>query len=328
MAYSFYTMSYDDADRWVYMDHYERVATGGETGYEFLYVQLMRICTNIGLSFEQFRYVTAFITLCGLEYASFKFSRNINIVWALYLIYSAMYDSELIRSSLAMSFIAVFLVKLLKAKLIKDYIFSGIWVVISAQFHSSSYIYLLFIPAWYYLRKDHKRSFVIMCLGALAILKGAGSIFTLAIGTISEQNQNYYEDGYHGNLSFNFLMYIHYILPILIFYTSKNNISRGRFQNISIGNNILSLNILFMLILIPHYYVSMCSRLYKILIFFNYIYLAELTEIQKKRVVVTIFGLLYSLSLLIVRLITAPHTLFSIFDMHLSTNLILNILKF
>lgn len=327
MSFSLYTMSYDDWDRLAYMNAYDNVSIGIESRFEYLFVLLMRVCSWLGLSFDTFRYVTAAISISGLEYASFKFSKYRNIVWAVYLIYPAWYDAVILRNSMAMGIIAVSLVKLVYAKTNRDYIRCSIWIVIATLIHKSSFVFLAFIPLWYYLKQGLNKSRFITILLFFIFIESTSAFLYDSLGRrLAGDSENYYDNLYRGNILFNSIMYLIYVSPVLLFWPDR--VFKSCTNRTTIESNILKFNLLFLFVLIPQFYIAYFSRLFKMLFFLNYIYLARCAEIPKWKVA-AIFGvLLYTVLLLFLRLYFYPDMIPDTLMIHFRTNLLLDLLRF
>ena len=223
MSFSLYALSYDDYDRFVYINEYEKASTYMGSDYEILYVWIMSLCNKLGLTFQQFRYLTTRISLGGLEYAAIKLSPKINQVWALYLIYSSCFDATLIRSSLSMGLIAIFIVQLINSKTIKDYLICSIWVIAASLIHSSSWVYCSFIPLWFYLKnRANKTKFfnLVLLISGLAFV-GSSIIFSvysnLVIREFTLVKYTSASAGTLGDILYNIIKYGLIISPAVIF---------------------------------------------------------------------------------------------------------------
>ena len=198
--------------------------------------------------------------------------------------------------------------------------------MIASLIHSSSCIYLIFIPVWLYIKKSITLlRFIVLFVSFVAVASVGYSLMINIVLETRQQNEYYYSNLYHGNLLFNALMYLTYISPALLFrpsvvFKSKTNLS-------PLESNILIFNILFVFILIPQFYIANFSRLFKILIFFNYIYLSKCAESPKWRPIAVSYMFVYSFYLLAIRLITSPNMIDIIVNMHLKTNDLLNIFR-
>ena len=321
-------MAIGGEDIWAYMDFYENASRGSDTGHELFFELLMQGCARIGLPFYVFRCITAFVTFIGLEYATFKLTKNVNIVWALYIIYSSMFDAELIRASMAMGIIAVFFVHLIRSnKRIQSYLFCAFVILIATLFHSSSVMFLLFIPAWHFINnKITQRQIILVILTTLIMGAGVGVMFRFVGSLLSEKNMDYYESMYHGSILFNIANYILYIIPIIFLPPRKTRLSGVPISLIE--SNIFKINLLFLFVLVPQFYVSLFSRLFKLLIFLNYVYLASRAENSKLKPIVALFGLIYAFSLLFIRIFFYPHLIPMVLDMQMDSNVIFDLLRF
>lgn len=326
VSFSLYTMSYDDWDRLAYMDAYDNASLDLESRFEYLFILFMKLCSGLGLSFESFRYLTAIISLSGLEYASFKLSQYRNIVWAAYLIYPAMFDATLIRTSMSMGIVAVFMVKLIYAQNTRNYIVCFILAIIAALFHKSAFVFLAFVPLGYYMKRGVNRSnFIVFCLMFIILESASAFMFSTLGNKLAGSAANYYENLYQGNIIFNFIMYFIYISPIFLFWPKR--VFKSASNRMAIDNNILKINLLFILVLIPQFYIANFSRVFKILFFFNYIYLSRCAEIPRWKVAALPFVFIYPVFLLTVRLVLYPDMIPTIVLMHINTNTLLELFK-
>lgn len=131
----------DNPDRFSYMNTYTSIANGMfVAGYEFGFQMLCKIGSLLGLTYDQFLFIIAFIGV-GLIVRTIKlYTSNISYVLALYFIYPFVWDVVQIRNFLAMSIIVFGSKYIISYK--KEYFKYIICVLIASTIHSSSIIYL------------------------------------------------------------------------------------------------------------------------------------------------------------------------------------------
>lgn len=332
LSFSLFTLSFDEYDRYAYMTEYDNMRSTIGSEYEILFVALMKICNLLGFSFEGFRYVTAGITFSCLEYVVFKNTKNINIVWALYFIFSAMFDATLIRNSLAMGIAAIVIIKMMDLRTVKDYIVCISLAMSAALIHSAYWMLFVLLLLWFPLQKRKIKYLFVL---AVLLIYGVVSTFDEKIFSIyssllvREATIDKYMTGFYSNeigQIYNLAKYCFVISPVLFFWPSKMKEKRTLDGKVLLPHYIWSINLLFLVILLPQSLAANFSRLYRILIFFNYIYLAYCYDVKTIRPAIVVYGIIYSLVLLLLMLFFESITTIEfIFNMHLETNKFFNL---
>lgn len=335
LSFSLYTLSFDDYDRLIYMDEYQNIGSKLGSDYEILYVALMKFCNYLGFSFYTFRFLTASITFCCLEYVTLRNCRNINIVWALYFIYSAMFDATVIRNTLAMGIVMMALIKMTSITKYKDYIIIFGLSFVAALIHSAFWIIPGMIALWKPIKNTKIRiAFVISVLLLYTVVSAYDQQIFSIYGSllVREETIDKYMTGFYSNKIgqiYNLVKYCFIISPVIIFWPHRV-FKKEKFKgNENIIKNIFFINILFVIVLLPQTIATNFSRLFRIVIFFNYIYLACCYEVKKYRLIVPIYGVFYSLTLLFMLLFFESLTSIEfIVNMHFETNEVFKLLKF
>lgn len=335
LSYSLFTLSYDDGDRLIYMEEYENIGSGIGSDYEILYVALMKVCSFFGLTFYMFRFLTAGITFFCLEYVTTKYCKNINIVWALYFIFSAMFDATVIRNSLAMGIALIVLVKMLSKKNLKDEIICYGLSFVAALIHSSYWILPLILALWKPMQKTTIRYVFVV---SVLLLYSAVSAYDQQIFSIygsllvREATIDKYMTGFYSNTIgqiYNFVKYCIIISPVIVFWPNRMLKKIPICAHETLIRNIFLINLLFIVILLPQAIATNFSRLLRIIIFLNYVYLACCYDVKKYRLAIAVYGVFYSSTLLLLLLLFESITSIDIIlNMHLETNEIFKMLNF
>lgn len=323
--------SYDEVDSDTYEHIYDMAKAFGSADYEVLYELLMKFCYTINLSFDGFRRVAACLTVISLYYCIRRYSSNQNFVWLLYIIYFAMFDEVLIRSRLAMPYAIMYGFVLVNAKKNIEYLYSFLWLTLAALFHSSCWALFLFAPlAFLYRKYDigyQKLLLVIFTIYIGVVFLGNSifdmySIFTIREGTI----EKYMTDSYSNlnGIIYNILKYILYLTPILLYY--KNEYASDGYSVVSNSSmdysSFFILNLLFASVLIPQFFAYNYYRLFRYLIFINYIFLSNRLFVGEKISQKALFiGVTYAIcNLCIFIFYEQPDKIETVLLMHVQTN--------
>ena len=344
-AFSLYALSYDECDRLAYMNLYD-LAAQGLTGYELLYDHLMVFCNSKNLTFDTFRLITATITVVSINSALLRLTKNTNVVWSLYLIFSLFLDAILIRHSLCVGIALWLFIVLLSAKNSLQY-WGGAYllIVVSSLFHSGYWIFLPIPLIWKYC--DEKKLLYITIgalFGSIVVSRLQGTLFSVfSLLSIREATMDKYGDRDVANLTgciYNFIKYLMYILPVYYIYilnkktvNAPNKIEiflkMPRLQSLFL-DNIIKINLLFSIILVPQAIAVNYNRFFRILLLLNYTYFALAicyNRKLKKKVYST--AICYAFCLLILLLTyEAPYVWDDVFMAHFNTNDLLTIFKF
>lgn len=344
-----YAYSQDDYDYYYYESFYESVLYS-KRNYEVIFDWLMRLCATLGYDYISFRLIVGVISCLILFFAIKKLTPNVNLVWSLYIIYSALFNACLLRYSLTLGLVIYLIISLINS----NYKLAYILCIICGFSHSSQWILLLFPVFWYVLNnfKNKGLIFIMLILIYLTLpIFGAYifkifSLFSLKQGVVEGYATGSYANLY-GTL-FNILKYGLIISPILYikyFWKNEHSLILGTYPAIakSIGklrNNsiktifkdkILIINLLFAIILIPQYFAINYDRLFRVLIIINYIYISIIAyENYKLNLSIIIIAFIYAISFnLLIFLYSSPELLDRILFMHFDTNsYLLNINEF
>lgn len=327
VVYSFFTLSVDESDFPTYMSLYDSIGTNGTTGYELLYEWLEKICNKNGLEFIQFRFVTAAITILTLDIAIGGITKARNIVWVLYLVFSALFDSIPIRSSISLGFGAIALVYLIRGGKY-NYIISFVLIVVAALFHSSYWAFLGFLPLWYIVNKKGLGFTLAAIMIGYVVMVTAGSLIFDVYSSLSvrEATVDKYSTGSYSNITgviVNTVKYLFVISPTYIIY--KYKLAGYQKSGVLIPEvkikNIFYLNVIFSFLLIPQFFSILIERLFHGLIVFNYVVMANYFVASKKKPFAFIFAVLYALiNLAFFMFFQFPNTYEIVFLMHFQTN--------
>ncbi|MBR5781953.1 MAG: EpsG family protein [Bacteroidales bacterium] len=331
IIFALFSLSFDDYDFHNYMAIFEYVNSEGTSSFEPLFTLFARIIGSWGLNFIQFRYITTLFFIILFDSFIIKTSTKPNIILALYIIFSAMYDAPLMRHLLAMCISFWGCYYLMLSGSYTTYIKPAVLFSIASLFHGSYWICLFFIPIWYLLTQGKNKLVSLLLIVLLFIcIFGSHILFDVYSNFISKESAL---EEYNNNNFLNFIGVVYFILkyivvvsPVLILkpcnysFTDINNPIRV------INYNIVKLNIVFLIVLILQYIAPGYTRLLRILIVFNYIYIISYPKgrISKK------YGLaiLYAMTLLLLTALwEMPESIETIIQMHFDTNLLFSLFK-
>lgn len=186
MACVMYVMSafcYYMADLEDYKLGYNLMAAGGYSYYRYRgYSIFLKIWTDLGLSFEQYRLVFYFLVLLVLIVAIRIFTKEVNFVLSCYMIFSFPIDVAQMKSFLASSLMLLGLAILFKnydAVSLHRRRWKFFWFFVlaflSMLMHFSTFFYLLAVFAYFFLKKwkhIHANFFLLSMIGAVLIYSG------------------------------------------------------------------------------------------------------------------------------------------------------------
>jgi len=142
--YSFNTYSGDSA---AYEYVYQLISEGYVFGhFEIGFTILMLMCSKIGLSFSGFRFVLGTIYIVALNKVIKKYTDNIAIVLALFMIFPFMYFTSVLRAGIA-GLIVVNSVQHLSVKGKKGIFMYAIGILFAMLFHTSSMFFFVLVLA-------------------------------------------------------------------------------------------------------------------------------------------------------------------------------------
>lgn len=320
-------LSHDYEDNFYYEGIFKDTLNNGEGyGYEILFVFINRLISYITNDYIIFRWIFGSLYVSGLYLIIRRLTIHPNMVWGALLIYPALWDAITIRNSLSMVISMLALLKLIECKNIKQSLLPLGLFIIAALNHSSYWITVVFVPLWFILKKPRGRVWLLSGVVVAAVVCSVfpDLLFNIFSSlSVRESAVKVYQTGEYANINgmiYNVLKYITIISPALlfkrrgrVFYTPRNDDSENMM------NNIIRLNLLCSILLVPQSFAVAFSRLYKMIIIFNYCFLANL--VKKKDSSPFYFLIFYSVYLaLIVYFWETPENLIYVLFMHLSTN--------
>lgn len=337
VVWTLFAFSQDEYDYTVYEREYDAVQRGFGSDYEIGYVWLNDICAALGLTYVEFRAVVGLIFCVALAIIVRKLTRHPNVVWSSFIIFSAMSDACLLRNSLAMVVGMVAILFIMRARTILDYLYAIGLVVGAALFHSAYWVLMLFIPLWYLVSKK----------SVVWVLAGVACIYIVCISNeellfrvygsllIREETIEKYMTGDYANIVgvlYDVCKYLLIISPAL-YYSRRlpkgdavGMISQQESARVLFDKNIVRLNIVFSIILVPQFFAVNFSRLFRMLVVFNYIFMANQIGNTRKWINPKFYSLIYACVLLLLMLFwESPTALNEVFFMHFNTNSFLNL---
>lgn len=337
-VFSFFALSFDDADRLIYQREYDSITSTVDSSYEILYVGLMKFGKSLGFDFQGYRCFQAILVIVLIDTVVLKYSKAPNVVWAFYLIYSALFDATLMRHIVAMALALHGVMCLMNAQKWKDDILTTAFFVTCGLLHSSYWIMLLFIPfKWFF--QSHKLIALLLVAGGYAVaIMYKDMIFSFyALFAIREATLEKYMTGNYANMTgaaYDLVKYLFIISPVFIFRGRQSvyelNSNNEKYHRIaSLNSNILAINLIFCIILIPQFFAVNYSRLFRILVLINYIYMSNIyiVSIKRRDYKVLLYLSIYSLVLLLLLLFwESEATISEVWNMHFETNLIFSAL--
>jgi len=330
IIYALFALSFDAYDYLNYLSSYNNYVSGGESGFEPLYKGIMSIAGRYGLEFEQFRFITSFIIVASINLFIFKSSNAPNIVLALYLIYSSFYDATLIRNSLAMCIAVWGIYALIKAKSTKGYLTCFTIFSVAALFHGSYWIFLFFVLVYVLLERGKIKIVSVLFVSLFIICYLFQNLLFVVFSNFVSKSTAIEE--YSGASALNFfgltiivIKYLFIVSPIWLFPPNYSINPNGKIIGL-LEPHISNINIAFLLIGILQIVAPSYSRLLRILLLINYIYIVNYSN--KNIAYKNIFALLYSIGMLLIAVLwERPETLQTIIQMHFNSNILFNILS-
>ena len=308
-----------------YIQMYKEIGSGAGRAltYEVLYVLLCRIANSFHMTFDVMRGIICVVELFFIYITIKKYTPNIAMVLALFFIFPATLDAELFRWLLAMCIIIFGIQFILKGRGLKDYLIYTASVIIASLIHTSCWIFLIYLLL---IIKDRKKLFrivtVIFVVGMA--FAGTGLFFSLLghlpIRTfVIEKYQTGNYANWHGMLFAIVKQLIIFLMAVVatgrltfshgkicicrIDSEMKQTLSSEKIDTVKIrqllDERILDLNLVSFLILIPMSYSSSVQRLFHVVVFFNYIALANRCAIEKNNIKHTIYSAITATLLLL-----------------------------
>lgn len=323
--------SQDPMDFYVYEGIYDTARQGFEVDYEVGYVWLNAVCGQLGLTYVEFRCVVGGLFCLLLATLIRKLTVCPNVVWSSYIIFSALFDACILRNSLAMACGMWAIFYLLRARTIMQYGKAIVWIVGAALFHSAYWVLLAFIPLWILCQKKG----YVWCVVCIAVayvfcVMNEQTLFQLYEHLlIREDTIEKYMTGQYSNLvgtAYNFVKYLFLIFPAIYYSRSAVCGICGRSDGDILKHKILLLNIVFGVVLIPQFFAVNFNRVFRMLILFNYIFIACQIGNARGKIYPKAFSFVYASVLLCLFMFwEAQSTLYDVFLMHFKTNVLLSL---
>lgn len=279
-----------DGDYYQYENIYEGICDGNEwalISYEPLFVFLLFCCGKLGFSLIGVKCVIAIISL-SLLYTSIKrYTSYCALPLALFFIYPAFFDAELLRWLLAESFIIYGFKYIINAKSKKDYLFYGLFVFIATLFHVGSLIFSVF----FLVNIKNKRLLAILVVSItlmMVVVRNTTPLYSLLSSLPFGDNlQEKYQTGFVGTNKMLFASVLRYTQVFLIAFVARyfingriNNGAKVAFSDISLClcSKAMAINIITLFFIALALFTPQAQRMYHVILVINYIYLAVRAE--------------------------------------------------
>lgn len=292
LIYLLFAFEHSEGDYEVYQQLFYNISVGDNFAltYEAFFVLLCKTADSYGLSFEQLRYIVSGVSVLLLFITAKKFTDKTAYVFALFFVFPALVDAELFRQLTGSCIVIFGLHYLINQDSWMDYIKYLICVVIGALFQVSLWFCIVFLLVAIHNKKALKTS-VLIIVGVVLVMP---SLFFQILSYLPMRE--YLVDRYmtysHSNI--NGILYTIMVLSatysMSVFGVNKDNTLRikDRSTNSSIilnannlQNKIQDINIVAFLLIIPMYYSGNVERLLHVVLFYNYIALANRIDNQK-----------------------------------------------
>ena len=190
----------------------------------------------------------------------------------------------------------------------KNIYFSAGLIALAALFHSAYWVLLFFIPLWILINRKNGIKLVLLIIVIIYMVSiFSDNLLFLHILTFSytrSNNRQIYDRTlcqYDTSDCITLSQYLFIIFLVLYYYSRHSNnqeISSPKQKSLrSVFNHkILKLNIIFSLVLVPQFFAVNFSRLFFILIIFNYIYIANQIGVSRKIIKPRLFSIAYASS--------------------------------
>ena len=325
MVFIIMAFSQDTGDFFVYEREYSKIIGGGTSTYEVMFVLTMQIGKWLGLTYLQYRRLLTLIVLIVLNRFISKKTVNATYVWTLYLICSTVYDGQLLRHFLAMTFALPALWMIIEKNgqyKVREVIKYLLLVSLAGLSHSSFWLFLGFLPLSFV---KNRTKVIFITVGTIVVFLGSAtdiiqSVYSLL--PVREYTIGKYFSGSYANLNgliFDCIAQVLYILPSVLgwYVFSKRKLSLA-WKNTPIDTREqlerdiyvwLCFNILFC-VLVPFQLMAVnFSRMQRLLAIINYIFIGRFMSTFKGRVrMFQICGLVYAVTLLAFTMLIQSNT--------------------
>lgn len=335
-VFSMFAFSHDTGDYYVYERAYNLIGSDYPILYEPIFVLVCRIGRWSGLDFYHFRMILVLVELVVFDVFISRRTHYGALVWACYMLYSAMFDAITLRHFMGALPILFALQVLLDTKKKKNIILYLVLVVLAGLCHSAYWIFLVMLPfSW--VKDKYKIVVSLILLICVYLTSSTGIIFRLySLLPIREATIDKYNTGNMANLNgviFNCFMQFIYMIPVLlIWYRNKkkglmNPIEIGKKENQSLVvqkdlvSRALAFNLLFCLIVPFQVFAVNFSRMQRILTIWNYILMSEYMQIvpeSRNKVKILMVG--YAALVLFLMMVTSDTNMINVWNVHFGTN--------
>ena len=342
--WTLFVFSFDNYDRLHYELMFDNSTIKGATGYEMLFIESMALFKKLGFDFYEYRYFSGAITVLLTNLAFWKYCRFPNLVLLLYLFSLALVNACLMRHAIAFGLALIYL-PLLFYSIVekkKPFLYISIGLLFITPFiHSAFWVFALFIPYAYYVKKKPRiANVIIIALVVFVIFVAFRSLTGSILSNLSMRDGAYEKivnssgANFYG-IIFNILKYLYNFSPVLlVLYYKKKHIHVIETKDIpnnpivnTFNRNIVYTNLFFLFILTAQYFSILFSRLMEFQLIFNYIFVANfLCQHKKLKSIFIPFLILHSIIFICLRFFyVSPTSYEDIWIMHLQTNLFIQI---
>ena len=323
LLYILFAFEKTDGDYLVYLAMFNQIGYGIGKGLESetLFVFLCKVANSMNMTFDAMRKIVCVFELIFLYSTIKKYTSNVAMVLALFFIYPAFLDAELFRWLLGMCFVIYGFQFLLKGRNVRDYGLFALLVIVASQFHTSCWFFMMYLLLAIKDRSKLIRVVSIILIVGMAF-SGTGLFFhVLGLLPIRTFVIEKYQTGSYANV-IGFLFQIVkqvFVFMMVLVSTGRINFNNGnvllKYRNDdylfnviktqfvdlrnSLDEKIYDFNIISFLILIPLYFSSSVQRLVHVVVFFNYISLANKCQSEKNSFDYTVYSAVTAILLLL-----------------------------
>ncbi len=285
LLYMLFAFERSLADYERYLEYYDEIKSGFGHANELepLYVLSCSTAAKMGMSFDQMRYIFCFLEISLLYKVIRQYTKKTALVLALFFIFPAMIEAELFRFLFGMTLIIYALPNLFSYSK-KNYIKYFVFVTLAGLFHSSCFIFFI-----YYLLVVKKRKELVIIVSTLLFLGtmtiSADSLFGV-FGHLPIREAviaKYETDSYantNGVLFSVIKQTLIFSLALVAIIGFKDRClihkpSKTDDNAMLLNSRIIDLNLISLLMLIPMYLSSSSQRLVHVVVFYNFIAVAN-----------------------------------------------------
>lgn len=298
-----FAFEHSDQDYEAYVNVYDSVGSGrilDLLGYEASYLMFCTLGNSYNLSFDAARAIVCVFEVLALACTIKVFNNKIALVIAMFMIFPATSDAELFRwlSGMCLTIFAV--PYLIRAANVYDYIVYGVLIAFATFLHTSCLFFSLF---YLLLIKDRKLlvTIVVSAFIVLFVTSQTSLLYKIIVYLpIDESLNDKFQQTGHSNIFGLLAITIRELPIILIGYMSYRNQTHNQ-TNTSITNKkftlsragghedmgallcskIWNINIISILLIAVAIYTPQVQRLFHVVLFFNLVAVAYITEIKK-----------------------------------------------